>query len=450
MKQVFPAIPDRLKKLGVEDSDWFIACKDGLRWLMRPGMPLKVRVSICLILYSQGYNNELAMVRVQSQAENDSALFVALAPFAIITILQKAAIEEFRKSGVELDDAQRKKLRISGPNMRAALGDLEQEDRTVTRVRANCDPKKLIGLTFDEAMERSLVTPIENLTPLERKKLNQRSFIYVHTHPRPATKTALTRRVDDDLLNPAGPKEDGKLKMMEGPQQMAFRYLKAFGLTDAKFAAKVAKENDYQEAYAEVTTGRTAMQKGIDRLKQLMARKAKEEITRRQMDLFPEEVAEAAPPADPPLVSRPRPRALTAEELSPVNAAIRLVCSPTTRDVSHLFGLCRDFAPDCTPKEVALFIERKIALKKGKPVDTWYGYLVTAVPPCFEAPDFEKWRVEQRGFDELEAARQAKAKGFDERQARQTAQSILSSDDPAWSEEDRTWARQVLAVSEVA
>lgn len=398
MKPAFPAIPDRLKKLGVEDSDWFIACKDGLRWLMRPGMPLKVRVSICLILYSQGYNNELAMVRVQSQAENDSALFVALAPFAIITILQKSAIEEFRKSGIELDGIQRKKLRISGPNMRAALGELEQEDRTVTRVRANCDPKKLIGLTFDEAMERSLVTPIENLTPLERKKLNQRSFIYVHTHPRPATKTALTRRVDDDLLNPAGPKD--KLKMMEGPQQMAFRYLKAFGLADAKFAAQVAKQDDYQKAYVEVTTGRTAMQKGIDRLKQLMARKAKEEIARRQMDLFPEEQPQTAPAADPPLVSQPRQRALTPEQLAAVDTAMRVVCSPSTRDVSLLFGKCRDYASDCTPEEVAFFVSRTIQ-KASKGVRNWIALLLDSVPPNFEGIGFQNWRSEQEQFEQV-------------------------------------------------
>ena len=200
MKPVNPAIPERLKRLGVKNADWFIACKDGLRWLMRPGIPLKIRVSICLILHSQGYNNELSMRQVKAETKGDAPLFVALSPSAIIRILQKFAIEECRRSAVELDERQRKSILVSAPHMRRCLDELEQEDGTITRVRAP-EPKKLIGLTFDEAMEKGLITPIANLTKLERKKLNQRSFIYVHTHPRKATKEALMRRVDQERLH---------------------------------------------------------------------------------------------------------------------------------------------------------------------------------------------------------------------------------------------------------
>jgi len=260
VKDAYPAIPDRLKRLGVPDSEWFIACKDGLRWLMRPGMPLKVRVSICMILYSQGYNNELAMKQVQGEASGDKALFVALTPEAIISILQKFAIEEMRRSGILLDDGQRKALRVSSPNMRACLEELEQEHGTITRVYAK-DPRKLIGLTFDEAMEKRLVTPIENLSQHERKKLARRSYIVVHTHPRAATQKALTRRVDEELLNP--PSKDNITSPLDGPKRVAFHFLKQAGKPDAKLAAKVAVRNDFQGGYAKIVQGDATKKEGL-------------------------------------------------------------------------------------------------------------------------------------------------------------------------------------------
>jgi len=281
-----PSVPEWMRKYGVQEGEWFIACKDGLAVFMRPGWPLKLRVSILLILHSHGYRNELAMTAVQKDVESDTASrIVALSPGAIASKLQKIAIEECRKSKLELDDEQRKRQRPLGVRIREVLEELEQEDGTITRVRANCEPKKLFGLTFDEAMAKNLITPIMNLSQRDRKKLNQRSFVYVHLHPRPATKTALTRRVDDDVLNPPS-KDDQIVKMLEGPKQLAFRYLRAFGLPDAKFAAKLAEEDEYQSAYAEIAEGRIAMQHGMERVKKLTERRAKEEIHRRQMDLF--------------------------------------------------------------------------------------------------------------------------------------------------------------------
>jgi hypothetical protein len=144
--------------------------------------------------------------------------------------------------------------------------------------------------------------------------------------------------------------------------------------------------------------------------------------------------------ADPSLVSQPR-KPQTIEELASVDAAMRTVCDPDSKAVKQLFGLCRDEAPDCTPAEVAIFVHRKIAVKQGKPVSNWIGYLHTAVPRCFEAPGFAKWRVEQLAFDVVEA------ENIERQRAR--ARHILAATNEAYDDVDRGWAERILA-TEVA
>jgi hypothetical protein len=337
-----------------------------------------------------------------------------------------------------------------------------------------------------------LVTPIENLSQLERKKLNQRSFIYVHTHPRAATKTALMRRVDDELLAPPESKEDKILRMEPGPRQEAFKLLALAGVHNSKVAAKVAARDDFQAAYRKTLQGDAMAKAGRHEMQQIVVPIAKavqlnlpfddeapssavrnsngggekqlmaqqfEGPTARTADhpsaaVLPAgtKVSANRPTSDTAaesLVSRPRTRPLTAEELMPVAAAMARVDITESRAVSQLFGMCRDEAADCTPDEVATWIYRKISIKEGQHVRCWVGYLHTSVPPCFQAPGFEKWRAEVRAFDALESENI-------ERQ-RERARYILSAPHPpdesghvdVYDETDRQWARKILGAERV-
>jgi hypothetical protein len=164
-----------------------------------------------------------------------------------------------------------------------------------------------------------------------------------------------------------------------------------------------------------------------------------------------------SPAAAEPLISQPRKQPKTTADLAPVAAAMETVGITETLAVKQLFGLCRDEAPDCTPEEVAIFIQRKIAIKQGKRVPNWIGYLHTAVPRCFQAPGFQAWRKEQRAFDTTETEKT--------QQRLESARYMLSMPpdsrgaDGYWREQDgtcvcddgdREWARRILGETERA
>jgi hypothetical protein len=86
-------------------------------------------------------------------------------------------------------------------------------------------------------------------------------------------------------------------------------------------------------------------------------------------------------------------------DLTPIDAEARRVCNPDTRFVRQLFDACRAQATHCTVEEVVAAIEAKIAIKRGRTVGNWMGYLLTAVPPQFEGESFLQFR------DSLEASK---------------------------------------------
>ena len=414
MKPVNPAIPERLKRLGVTNADWFIACKDGLRWLMRPGIPLKIRVSICLILHSQGYNNELAMRQVKGETKGDAPLFVPLSPLAIIRILQKFAIEEYRRSGVELDERQRKSILVSAPHMRRCLDELEQEDGTITRVRAP-EPKKLIGLTFDEAMEKGLITPIANLTKLERKKLTQRSFIYVHTHPRKATKEALMRRVDQERLLGHSKTDDDPAAAVSA-DQLCLQLGNEFGVSPELLKQHLAfsREVDKYLAIAQRVQrdedARKLQELKMRGMAELIAREAGSTFSGTQRPLDFKAPPKPEPPssaplnptveeplpgtavqimapnardADPSLVSQPRGTkqmySAEAYQLLDVLRAFRIAAD--VEGVHNIIHRCRAAAPKATVAGIGAWVEALAATARTKD-DAW-AWLIWALPKKF-------------------------------------------------------------------
>lgn len=103
-------------------------------------------------------------------------------------------------------------------------------------------------------------------------------------------------------------------------------------------------------------------------------------------------------------------------DLTPIDTAARQVCNPDTRFVRQIFHLCRTHAPDCTVEEVAAGVEEKIAIKRGRNVGNWMGYLLTAVPLMFEGGAFERFSKAQTA-SKCMAQRSAPPFGMDDLRA---------------------------------
>ena len=331
-----------------------------------------------------------------------------------------------------------------------------------TRKQGDADLQRLMteGLSFKQAKEQKLVVEISTLSKRDRKRLAGRSFMY--RDDRPATMAALRRRTEEDVTASLSQASKAIHAELDGRAQLAFKFLRAEGINDPVFAAQLAVREDMRLQFDEAQRLEELRCAAITRLKESVhAASEQYKIQRTSVALNPNgketlipglgnataavstpdrratekpsttmgrkaggvdpRLSPAGPtapptarhsqptppppksPPDAPLVSQPRiSKPKTAAELAPVDAALRTVCDPESRAISQLFGFCRDEAPDCTPDEVAFWCHRKIALKRGKPVANWIGYLLTAVPPCFEAPGFAAWRAEQRQFEEAE------------------------------------------------
>jgi len=101
---------------------------------------------------------------------------------------------------------------------------------------------------------------------------------------------------------------------------------------------------------------------------------------------------------------------------------------------SVLWHQCRRRAPDCTPEEVLHFARSKAAVFRSGKIQNPLGFLLAAVPKCFEGVGFQEFRREQS-----ERAREA-----DEQQAQMRREFEAILNDPASSEEDREFVRRML------
>lgn len=182
-----------------EDLRWQFCSKEFLETFTRPGTPLRTRFKMGLGLLSQGYagstGGELAVRQVPGPRGEKT--FQAISPDTLRKFLLDLEVEAFRAAGRELSREERKARMIKGDATRAVLEYLEDHDGTITRVRC-LNPKKLEGLTYDDAVKQGLCVPIRDLGLAERRKLNGKCFIFVHVVPRAASLEALTRHVEDE------------------------------------------------------------------------------------------------------------------------------------------------------------------------------------------------------------------------------------------------------------
>lgn len=100
--------------------------------------------------------------------------------------------------------------------------------------------------------------------------------------------------------------------------------------------------------------------------------------------------------------------------------------------ISDLVSSCRRRVPDAADEEIIHFIHLKGGGSPGvgKPA----GFLLAAVPRCFEGEPFRQFRAE--------AVRRRDQQALREKEFRREAQAIL--DDSNATEEEKSWAREML------
>lgn len=113
----------------------------------------------------------------------------------------------------------------------------------------------------------------------------------------------------------------------------------------------------------------------------------------------------------------------------------------------QLLTRCRTAAPDCSTEDIVHFVHQKGALlrqdRSGR-IANPLGFLLTAVPKCFSGETFDRYREQlrqSREFQRLEHEQQSR----ELEQWRREHQAVL--EDPAASEEDKRFARQVLGMA---
>jgi len=100
-----------------------------------------------------------------------------------------------------------------------------------------------------------------------------------------------------------------------------------------------------------------------------------------------------------------------------------------------LWHQCRKRAQDCTAEEVLHFARAKAAIFRSGKIQNPIGFLLAAVPKCFEGASFLEFRREQ-----AQRAREAEEQQV---QMRREFEAIMN--DPNSSEEDRQFVRRMLA-----
>jgi hypothetical protein len=129
---------------------------------------------------------------------------------------------------------------------------------------------------------------------------------------------------------------------------------------------------------------------------------------------------------------------------SAVDAALReFALDPDTATVRALVSACRQASPDITVDEIVYFIHERGRVLRKRPVSNPLAYLMVSVPASCEPEPLRRHREQARiaSVTGLSAVKQAQT---DVHAMRAEWEAWLK--DPAVSEEDREFARRMLAI----
>lgn len=109
----------------------------------------------------------------------------------------------------------------------------------------------------------------------------------------------------------------------------------------------------------------------------------------------------------------------------------------------RLWNQCRRRVPDCTADEVLHFSQAKAVLFSSGKINNPVGFLIFAVPKCFEGVSFHQFRAEQ---EQMRKAEQEQARRAEQEmeEVQQQLQEMLNN--PNSTEEDRQFARRLIGL----
>jgi hypothetical protein len=154
-------------------------------------------------------------------------------------------------------------------------------------------------------------------------------------------------------------------------------------------------------------------------------------------DLYHHDIAALVPPQPPPAGY-----SAVEGEAAPVEQALNHYVRADGEAVRMIVAGARRHAPNATIEEIVYFIHDKGRLARAGKITNALAYLLVYVPKCFEGEGLRRFREEVRRSREAEeeAAHQARQELA---QLRSQWQAWLS--DPTVREEDKLWARKMLA-----
>ena len=153
----------------------------------------------------------------------------------------------------------------------------------------------------------------------------------------------------------------------------------------------------------------------------------------------PAAATSGAPPSPAPPYSQSfsnSPRNPTSSAPPALIQGLRQIVTPIDDEAAGvLWRQCRRRAEDCTAEEVLHFARAKAAIFRSGKIRSPVGFLLASVPKCFEGASFLEFRREQ----------DQRAREAEEQLARMRREFESILNDPQSSEEDRQFARRVLA-----
>lgn len=382
-------VPD-LFKAELKAGEWMYTSKLSVATFMRPGNPLDVRIQACLMLHSWGYSSDLAVFQKKGSFK-DQKVILPLSPFGIAQILVKATIQHYEESAPQGTEKPGSKL--SRHFMRKTL-DRMDDNGIIDRCRANCPMEKLVGLSYREAREKGLVTPVRDLSAHAKKKLNRQLVVYLLAKPRAAKAYDAGEVVLKDHLG-ANPR-------LINTENRAVQLILPF-VRDAELAAKLARREDVKREIAIFDAARDGFQAAKERWKLFC-----------EGNLRPKPKAAAAPHTNQPSLFT-APVSVKSAPRMPVSDADVFTVLPVMRKFCHadadaardLIRACRTLDPKATIVAIAEAVEVKGPLAKKPGVDNPVGHLVRSVPKMFEGGAPQKPEAAPESYWEQRAKREA-------------------------------------------
>jgi hypothetical protein len=172
-------VPEFLANEGLQPGEYMRTAKDAIRIFERPNQDLPVRLAALALLQSHGYERNVAVILRKGKLD-------FLRPHDAIRMLDQMAVRTFKESGQPLSDERREQLKPTRQNIRRAFAALEDGFGQVVRCRPKVSVEEIGKLSLPECIEKGFVTPLDQLSGAELKRVGGNVCTFFLPKGRPA------------------------------------------------------------------------------------------------------------------------------------------------------------------------------------------------------------------------------------------------------------------------